>query len=108
MAIHNHGPGDNLYRSPKDVYDKVKGLDKRMGLCIDIGHVVRIGEDPAMWAEKFKDRLYDIQLKDEDKAAAKKVEAAVLALGEAICETEIFGDSSFTDYQIYVGPKEEA
>ncbi len=87
MAIHNHGPGDNLYRSPKDVYEKVKGLDKRMGLCIDIGHVVRIGEDPAMWAEKFKDRLYDIHLKDEDKA---QEDGAPLEIGRGVTDIPAF------------------
>jgi sugar phosphate isomerase/epimerase len=48
----------------------VKDLDKRIGLCIDIGHVVRIGEDPASLIEKYKDRLYDMHMKDEDKAVA--------------------------------------
>jgi sugar phosphate isomerase/epimerase len=71
LAIHNHGPGDDLYSSPDDVYAKVKGLDKRIGLCIDIGHVVRIGQDPVKMIEKYKDRLYDMHLKDVDKAEAK-------------------------------------
>src|SRR3977135_435807 len=64
LAIHNHGPGDKLYTSPIDVYEKVKGLDKRIGLCIDIGHVQRIGQDPASMLERYKDRLYDIHMKD--------------------------------------------
>lgn len=68
LAIHNHGPGDDLYRSPNDVYAKVKDLDKRIGLCIDVGHVVRIGQDPLPMIEKYKDRLYDMHLKDVDKA----------------------------------------
>jgi hypothetical protein len=32
LAIHNHGPGDKMYSSPNDVYEKIKGLDKRIGL----------------------------------------------------------------------------
>lgn len=87
VAIHNHGPGDDLYRSPKDVYEKVKGLDKRVGLCIDIGHVVRIGEDPSMWAEKFKDRLYDVHLKDEDKATE---DGAPLEIGRGVTDIPAF------------------
>jgi sugar phosphate isomerase/epimerase len=70
LAIHNHGPGDDLYKSPADVYAKIKDLDKRIGLCIDIGHVVRIGEDPVPMIEKYKDRLYDMHMKDVDKAVA--------------------------------------
>ncbi len=68
LAIHNHGPGDTLYTSPSDVYEKIKNLDKRIGLCIDVGHVVRIGQDPVPMIEQYKDRLYDMHMKDEDKA----------------------------------------
>jgi inosose dehydratase len=67
MAIHNHGPGDKLYTSPKDVYDRVKNLDKRIGLCIDIGHTQRIGLDPSVMLERYRDRLYDMHMKDVDK-----------------------------------------
>jgi inosose dehydratase len=67
LAIHNHGPGDNLYHSPIDVYENVKDLDKRIGLCIDVGHVQRIAQDPAEMIVKFKDRLYDIHMKDVNK-----------------------------------------
>ncbi len=70
VAIHNHGPGDDLYSSPDDVDAKIKGLDKRIGFCIDIGHVVRIGQDPAAMIDKYKDRLYDMHMKDMDKAQA--------------------------------------
>lgn len=70
LAIHNHGPGDDLYSSPADVHDKIKDLDERIGFCIDIGHVVRIGQDPVPMIERYKDRLYDMHLKDVDKAEA--------------------------------------
>ena len=64
LAIHNHGPGDDVYASPTTAYEKVKNLDPRMGLCIDIGHTQRIGEDPSTLAEKYQDRLFDVHLKD--------------------------------------------
>jgi inosose dehydratase len=70
LAVHNHGPGDDLYSSPSDVFAKIKDLDKRIGLCIDIGHVVRIGQDPIGMIEKYKDRLYDMHMKDVNKAVA--------------------------------------
>lgn len=69
LAIHNHGPGDDLYRSPNNVFEKIKDLDKRIGLCIDIGHVVRIGEDPIPMIKKYNDRLYDMHMKDVNKVA---------------------------------------
>ena len=64
LAIHNHGPGDKLYASPDDVYEKIKSLDKRIGFCIDIGHVQRLHQNPAAMLEKYKDRLFDIHMKD--------------------------------------------
>ncbi|HZY78037.1 MAG TPA: sugar phosphate isomerase/epimerase [Cyclobacteriaceae bacterium] len=68
LAIHNHGPGDDLYHSPNDVFAKIKDLDKRIGMCIDVGHVVRIKEDPIPMIAKYKDRLYDMHIKDVNKA----------------------------------------
>ncbi len=71
VAIHNHGPGDKVYPSPDDVYEKVKNYDQRIGLCIDIGHTFRIGEDPVEKTKKYADRLYDVHLKDVDQRGAK-------------------------------------
>ena len=70
LAIHNHGPGDKMYPTPEVVYDKIKMLDPRIGLCIDVGHVQRLGLDPVKNIEKYADRLYDIHLKDVDKSEA--------------------------------------
>ena len=47
VAIHNHGPEDKFFPSPYDVYKHVKGRDKHMGLCVDIGHTWRAGVDPT-------------------------------------------------------------
>ena len=70
VAIHNHGPGDDLYPSPESIYDKIKDLDPRFGICMDIGHTERIGVDPTEAGEKYFDRLFDLHLKDVDKAEA--------------------------------------
>ena len=64
VAIHNHGPGDERYPSPESVYTRVKNLDKRIGLCMDIGHTQRIGVDPSEAAIKYADRLLDVHVKD--------------------------------------------
>lgn len=68
LAIHNHGPGDDKYPSPESVYERVKGLDPGVGLCIDIGHTARIGLDPIKETSRFMDRVLDIHIKDEDRA----------------------------------------
>lgn len=71
VAIHNHGPGDELYPSPESILIKIKDLDKRVGVCLDIGHAIRIGLDPAKEAKRCADRLYDLHLKDVNVAAAE-------------------------------------
>jgi sugar phosphate isomerase/epimerase len=71
VAIHNHGPGDKTYPLPATVYEKIKDLDKRIGLCNDIGHTARSGLDPAASIEQFADRLIDVHMKDETAATAK-------------------------------------
>ena len=68
LAIHNHGPGDDKYPTPESVYNLVKDMDPRMGLCVDIGHTLRIGADPVEDTRKYIDRVHDIHIKDEDKA----------------------------------------
>jgi sugar phosphate isomerase/epimerase len=83
LAIHNHGPGDKLYTSPTNVYEKIKDLDKRIGLCIDIGHVQRIGEDPSTMLERYKDRLYEMHMKDVAKASA---EDAPIEIGRGLID----------------------
>ena len=65
LAIHNHGPEDKgFFPSPYDVMKAVEKYDKRIGLCIDVGHTARAGVDPAESILKCKDRLYDLHLKD--------------------------------------------
>ncbi len=64
VAIHNHGPGDRHFPTPQSVYDAVKSLDRRVGLCIDIGHTVRIGADLLASVRTCGDRLFDLHIKD--------------------------------------------
>ncbi len=69
IAIHNHGPTDKTYTSPMDVFALVKDRDPLMGICMDIGHTVRIGVDPVECLERCGDRMHDLHMKDETKAA---------------------------------------
>jgi len=64
LAIHNHGPEDKQLPSPYDVWDAVQKLDKRLGLCIDVGHTARAGVDPAEAIMKCRERLYSVHMKD--------------------------------------------
>ena len=64
LAIHNHGPEDKQFPSPYDVMKAVENHDKRIGLCIDVGHTARAGVDPAEAILKCRERLYDLHMKD--------------------------------------------
>jgi sugar phosphate isomerase/epimerase len=71
VAIHNHGPTDKVYPVPSNVYEKIKYLDGRIGLCNDIGHTMRAGVDPAASIKSFADRLLDVHMKDVSQASAE-------------------------------------
>jgi inosose dehydratase len=64
LAIHNHGPEDKQFPSPYDVWQAVQKYDKRIGLCIDVGHTARANVDPAESILKCRERLYDLHMKD--------------------------------------------
>jgi sugar phosphate isomerase/epimerase len=77
LAIHNHGPEDQRFPSPYDVWKAVQPYDRRIGLCIDVGHTARAKVDPAEAIRKCRERLYDLHFKDIDSTApdGKTVEA---------------------------------
>ena len=64
FAIHLHGPDIKLYPDAEDVWNNVKDLDPRMGMCLDIGHDTRNGKDPVADMKKYHSRVFDIHLKD--------------------------------------------
>ena len=71
IAIHNHGPGDKTYPSPLDAFKVVKDRHELMGICLDVGHTARIGENPVEVLQKCSQRLYDFHMKDVTEATAK-------------------------------------
>lgn len=83
LAIHNHGPGDKKYPTPESAYKLIKDMDPGMGLCVDIGHTARIGEDPIADTARFMDRVHDIHIKDEDKAEA---EGQTIEIGHGVID----------------------
>ena len=64
LAIHNHGPGDKRYPTPRSILDRISKLDPRIGVCLDVGHCARSGLDPSEEAIGCGSRLLDIHLKD--------------------------------------------
>ena len=71
VAIHNHGPEDKLFPDIDSIYERIKNLDPLMGICLDIGHSFRCKHDPAEMLLKYKDRVYDMHIKDVESNADK-------------------------------------
>lgn len=63
-AIHLHGPDMPLYPDADDVWNHVKDLDPRIGMCLDVGHDTRNGKDPVEDLKKYQSRVFDIHIKD--------------------------------------------
>ena len=81
IAIHNHGPEDKLWHSPLDVLKAVKGMDPRIGCCIDVGHTVRAGTDVVQAIHEAGPRLFNVHMKDLTNFESKESQVAV---GEGI------------------------
>ena len=85
VALHNHGPEERNFPTPSSVLSAVKGLDRRVGLCIDVGHTARAGEDVVAAIRAAGPRLFDIDVKDllstEPRARGCDVGDGVLPIG---------------------------
>jgi inosose dehydratase len=64
LAIHNHGPEDKHYQTPREIMAVIKKRDRRLGICMDVGHTVRSGVDPIACVAECGDRLFDLHIKD--------------------------------------------
>jgi inosose dehydratase len=74
-------PDNPLYPNATDIWNHIKDLDSRIGICIDIGHTTRDGQDPSVDILKYKSRIYDIHIKDVDKATK---EGKTIEMGRGI------------------------
>lgn len=64
LAIHNHGI-TSVYGNPETVKALLAKRDRRIGACIDIGHVSGAGFDVAKVFKEYNGRVYDLHLKDK-------------------------------------------
>lgn len=64
-AIHNHGPDmPELFPTAESGIEMIQHMDKRVGLCFDIGHQLRDGRDPVKAMLAYADRIHDIHIKN--------------------------------------------
>lgn len=86
-AIHIHGPDIKLWPNASSVIDAVKNLDARIGLCFDMGHDARFGDDPIADLEKYQKRIFDIHLKN---VTAASKEGKTCELGRGVIDIPAF------------------
>ena len=60
-----------LFPTAESAMEMIKNLDKRVGLCLDIGHQLRDGKDPTKALVEFSDRVHDIHIKNVTSADKK-------------------------------------
>ena len=100
IAIHNHGPEDKLWHSPLDILKAVKGMDPRIGCCIDVGHTVRAGTDVVQAIREAGPRLFNVHMKDLTNSQSKESQ---VAMGDGIMTVrKMFEALIATKYQGFV------
>ena len=86
VAIHNHGPTD-LYPTAADVMKAIKPYDRRIGVCVDVGHGWLADEDPAAAIRASADRLYEVHLKDtRGPKDGKSTDAGPVIVGRGLLD----------------------
>jgi hypothetical protein len=108
FAIHNHGPEDKLWHSPLDVLKDVKGLDPRIGCCIDVGHTVRAGTDVVQAIHEAGPRLFNIHMKDltnfQDMESQVAVGEGRMPLPQIFQALSAIGYQGFVDLEYEIHP----
>jgi inosose dehydratase len=103
LAIHNHGPENKTYPGPDEAWKAAEPFDKRIGLCIDVGHSFRAGQDPAVAIRKYHERLYQIHLKDLTLENGKEVPCVVgkgnMDIKGIIAALKDVGYSHYVDFE---------
>jgi hydroxypyruvate isomerase len=87
LSIHNHGPGDKLNPTVPFIYENIDKLDKRIGICMDIGHTVRLKRDPIADFNSCFDRIIDMHIKDVDKS---EPEGETIEMGRGVIDLPAF------------------
>src|SRR3954447_2952403 len=77
IAVHNHGPEDKHFPTPQSVLKAVKNLDRRCGLCMDVGHTSRTGVNIVESMVEAGPRLLDMHTKDLSDPMVKESQVPV-------------------------------
>ena len=84
LAIHNHGP-HLPWETIEEIERALRGKHPSFGACVDTGHYIRSGIDPAEAIRRFGARVHGVHLKDFVSAGAL---ADGCILGEGMLELD--------------------
>jgi sugar phosphate isomerase/epimerase len=108
VAIHNHGPEDKHFPSPYDVLRNVKDLDRRIGLCMDVGHTARTGTDVVRAIADAGPRLLDMHMKDlRDRTAVESqciVGEGMIPIAQILRQLEAIGYRGYVNLEYEIDP----
>jgi inosose dehydratase len=85
VAIHNHGPTQEL-ATGMDVWKAVQPFDKRIGLCLDVGHGFRAGENPAETVRQCHERIYEVHLRDTAQTGGAMKDPQPVVIGHGLLD----------------------
>ncbi len=85
VAIHNH-PKPSRYWDPDKVVEVTKGRSKLIGACVDVGHWIRSGINPAEGLKKLEGRIISFHFGDVEKFGEKSSHDVIWGQGVAKSE----------------------
>ena len=85
VAIHNHGPTEAL-ATGMDVWKAVQPFDSRIGLCLDVGHGFRAGENIPETIRQCSARIYEVHLRDTAVAGGTMKDPQPTIIGHGLLD----------------------
>jgi inosose dehydratase len=82
VGVHNHGPEDPLFGKLSQMLEALKDRHPKIGVCADLGHFFRSGDDPIEALEQLQGRLYGIHIKDVVRDVEFSKARVVIGKGE--------------------------
>ncbi|MFP4501365.1 MAG: sugar phosphate isomerase/epimerase family protein [Candidatus Hydrogenedentota bacterium] len=104
VALHNHGPGAR-YDKVNDVVQALDGRCPLIGACLDTGHAIRSGEDPAEAVRALGPLLFEIHLKDWVRGGEEQMLGeGDLDLRELVAALDEVGFNGWTVFEFELNP----
>ncbi|MDZ7724901.1 MAG: family 16 glycoside hydrolase [candidate division KSB1 bacterium] len=105
VGVHNH-PEPSKYWNPYTVYNTIKDLDPRIGVCADTGHWLRSGVNPVEALRFLTGRITNVHLKDLNKAGRKTAHDVPFGSGAAHIY-DVLAELTLQDYHGFLAVEHE-